>query len=66
MVFRKNLYYYLSFLCRATGIAINLVASTNDAGMENLTHNRNTGSQLDFVPNHNGIHSYSQGVLQAT
>ena len=66
MVFPKILYYHRSLLCGAAGIAPDLVASTNDAGMEDRTHNRNTCSQLDLVPNHNGIHSYAQGVLQAT
>ena len=65
MVFPKILYCHCSLLCRASGVAPDLVASTNDAGMEDRTHNRNPCSQLDLVPNHDGIHSYSQGVLQA-
>ncbi len=65
MVFPKILYYHRSLLCRASGVAPDLVATTNDAGMEDRTHNRNPSSQLGLVPSHNGIHQYSQGVLQA-
>ena len=66
MVFPKIIYYHRSLLCGAFGIAPDLVASTNNAGMEDRTHNRNTCSQLDLVPNHHGIHSSAQGVLQTT
>ena len=66
MVFSKILYYHRSPFCGAAGIAPDLVAPTNLLGMEDRTHNSNTRSQLDFVPNYNGIHSYTQGVLQAT
>ncbi len=65
MVFPKILYYHRSLLCGASGVAPDLVASRNGAGMEDRTHNRNPCSQLDLVPSHDGIHSYSQGVLQA-
>ena len=65
MVFPKILYYHRSLLCGASSVAPYLVASTNDAGMEDRTHNRNPCSQLDLVPNHDGIHPYFQGVLQA-
>jgi len=63
MIMKKCPYYHRSLLCGAPGIAPDLVASTNDAGMEDRTHNSNTCSQLDLVPNHNGIHSYAQGIL---
>ena len=66
MVFPKVLYYHRNPLRGAAGIAPDLVAPTNFLGMEDRTHNSNTCSQLDFVSNHNGIHSYPQGVLQAT
>jgi hypothetical protein len=59
MVFPKTRYYHRSLLCGAPGVAPDLVASTNDAGMENRTHNRNLCSQLDLVPSHDGIDSYS-------
>ena len=65
MVFPKVLYYHGSLLCGASGVAPDLVAPTNDAGMEDRTHNGNPCSQLDLIPNHDGIHPYSQGVLQA-
>ena len=65
MVFPKILYHHLSLLCGTSGVAPDLVASTNDAGMEDRTHHRNPCSQLDLVASHHGIHSYSQGVLQA-
>jgi len=65
MVFPKILYYHFNLLCGASGVAPDLVASTNDASMEDRTHNRNPCSQLDLVPKHYGIHSYTQGVLQA-
>jgi len=66
MVFPKIFHYNRSLLCGASGIAPDLVASPNDAGMEDRTHSRNPCCQLDLVPNHDGIHSYSQGVLQAS
>ena len=65
MVFQKILYYHRSLFCGAFGVAPDLVASTNYAGMEDRTHNRNPCSHLDLVPSDDGIHSYSQGVLQA-
>jgi len=65
MVFPKILYYYRGLLCGTPGVAPDLVASTNDAGMEDRTHNRNSCPQLDLVSSHNGIHSYPPGVLQA-
>jgi len=65
MVFPKILYYYRIPLCRASGVTPDLVASTNDAGMEDRAHNRNPRSQLVLIPSHDGIHSYSQGVLRA-
>ena len=64
MVFPKILYYNRSLLCGASGIAPDLVASTNNAGMEDRTHDRNPYSHLDFVPKHFGLHSYVKGVLQ--
>jgi predicted nucleic acid-binding Zn ribbon protein len=48
-----------------TSFAPDLVASANDVGMEDRTHHRNPGAQLDSVPSLIGIHPYSQGVLQA-
>ena len=66
MVFPKILYCRRRPFCGAAGIAPDLVAPTNLLGMEDRPHNSDTCSQLDFVPNHNGIHSYTQGVLQAT
>jgi len=65
MVFPKILHYHRSLLCGASGVALGLVASTNEVGMENRTHNSNPCSQLDLVPSHDGIYSYYQGVLQA-
>lgn len=65
MVFPKIRYYPSRRLCGASGVAPDLVASTNNACMEDRTHNRNPCSQLDLVPSHDGIHSYSRGVLQA-
>jgi len=65
MVFPKILYYHRSLLCGASGVAPDLVASTNNAGMEDRPHNRNPCYQLDLIPNYDGIHPYSQGVLQA-
>jgi hypothetical protein len=52
-------------VCGTAGIAPDLVAPANDAGMEDRAHNRHTCSQLDLVPGHNGIPSNAQGVLQA-
>ncbi len=57
MVFPKIIYYIRSLLCGASGIAPDLVATTNDTGMEDRAHNRNTCSQLDLVSNHDGIDS---------
>lgn len=65
MVFAKVLYYPRSLLCRASSVAAHLVAPTNDAAMEDRTHNRNPCPELDLVPNDDGIHPNSQGVLQA-
>ena len=65
MVFPKILYCLRSLFYRASGVTPDLVASPNDAGMEDRTHNRNPCSQLDLVPSHDGIHSHSHGVLQA-
>ena len=65
MVFPKILYYHRSLLRGASGVAPDLVAPTNDVGMEDRTYNRDSCSQLDLVPGHDGIHSNSQGVLQA-
>lgn len=66
MVFPKILYNHRRLFCGTAGIAPDLVATKNDAGMEDRTHNRNTCSQLDLVPSHYGIHSIAQRVLQAT
>jgi hypothetical protein len=65
MVFPKVFYHHDGSLCGASGVAPDLAAPTNDAGMEDWTHNRNPCSQLDLVPNYDGIHPYSQGVLHA-
>ena len=59
MVFSKDLYCNRILLCGTSGIASDLVAPTNCAGMEDRTYNRNTCPQLDFVPGHDGIHSYA-------
>ena len=65
MVFPKIVYYHRGLLSGIPGVAPDLVASTDDAGMEDRTHHRNPCSQLDLVPYHDGIYSYNQGVLQA-
>ena len=49
MVFQKIIYYNCSLLCWASGITVDLVATTNGFGVENRAHNRYTYSQLDFV-----------------
>jgi len=65
MVFPKIRHHPRPPLRGAPGVAHDLVASTNVAGMEDRTHHRNPYSQLDTVPDHDGIHSCNQGVLQA-
>ena len=64
LVFWKILYYHCILLRGASGAAFDLVAPTNEAGMEDRTHDRNPHFYLDSVPYHHGIPSYSQGVLQ--
>ncbi len=59
MVFQKIIYHYSSLLRGASGLAPDLVASTNDMAMEGWTHNNNTCAQLDLVPGNNGIHPKS-------
>lgn len=59
MVFSKNIYCNRVLLCGTSSIASDLVAPTNFAGMEDWSYNRNTYPKLDFVPGHDGIHSYA-------
>ena len=61
--FRKS--FIIIAVCPVGPPAPDFVASTNDAGMEDRSHHRNPCSQLDLVPNHDGIHSYNQEILQA-
>lgn len=65
MVFQKILYYHCRRLCGASGIAADLVAATNDAGVEGRADDRHTRYQLDSVPVYNGINSDAQRVYQA-
>jgi len=63
MVFPKTLYDLCLLLGGTSGVAPDLVAATNDAGMEDRTHHRNPCAQLDIVPKHDGIYPCNQGVL---
>ena len=63
MVFPNNLHRHRNLYCGASGIALDLVAATNDAGMEDRSHVRNPCSKLDIVQSYAGVHTYDQGVL---
>ena len=64
MVFSQILYHLRSLLCGSSCATPDLVAATNDSGMEDRTHGGNSSSQFDTVPGNYGIDSYDQGVLQ--
>ncbi|MGR3221118.1 MAG: hypothetical protein ACUZ8H_15080 [Candidatus Anammoxibacter sp.] len=49
MVLSKNHYYHRRQFCGAFGVATDLAAAANGAGMEDRAHNRDPYSQLDLV-----------------
>ena len=52
MVFSKIVYGHRSLLCRAAGIAADLVAPQDNAGMEDRAYIGDHLSQLDFDSSH--------------
>ena len=65
MVFPKTLHYLCTLLRGASGVAPDLVASANDAGLEDRTHHSDPCTQLVILPGHDGIDSDNKGLLQA-
>ena len=55
MVFPEIIYYHRALLCGASGVTSDLVASRNEASMEDWTLNRNPCFQLDLVTSNGGL-----------
>ena len=64
MVFPNDLHCCRDPLCGAPGIAVDLVASADDAWLEDRTHHRDPRAELGHVPSDYGVRPDPQGVFQ--